>query len=59
MDVEYIRGYYGRGENCRRFRMLTLNSIIDQFVHPVGGEGIGNGVGKGMVNTACFQFSLY
>ena len=29
-----IHGYYDRGK---------LSSIIGQFVHPVGGEGIGRG----------------
>ena len=29
------------GKNCHKFRLLTLNSFIGQFVHPVGGEGMG------------------
>ena len=27
--------------NCRLFSLPTWNSFIDQFVHPVGGEGMG------------------
>ena len=29
------------GKNCHQFSLLTLNSFIGQFVHPVGGEGMG------------------
>ena len=35
MNMEYDRG------NCRQFRLLTWNSFIGQFVHIVGGEGMG------------------
>ena len=28
-------------KNCRQFRLLTWTSLIGQFVHPVGGEGMG------------------
>ena len=28
--------------NCRDFRLLLLTSLIGQFVHPVGGEGMGD-----------------
>ena len=30
-----------QGKNCRQFSLLTGNSFIGQFVHPVGGEGMG------------------
>ena len=29
------------GENCRQFSLLTWNSFIGQFVHPVRGKGMG------------------
>ena len=41
---KYLNGYYVDimpGENCRQFRLLTWTSIISQFVHPVGEEGMG------------------
>ena len=28
-------------KKCRPLRFLTWTSLIGQFVHPVGGEGIG------------------
>ena len=43
MDIEYIM----TGENCRRFRLLTLNSFIGQFVQPEGGRRWGKGVDGG------------
>ena len=27
------------GKNCRKFRLTTWTSLINQSVHPVGGEG--------------------
>ena len=30
-----------QGKNCRQFGLLTWISLIGQFVHPVGGEGMG------------------
>ena len=35
-----MRGFYGRGENCRQLSLLTWNSFIDQFILQVGGEGM-------------------
>ena len=29
-----------KGKICRQFRLLIWNSIIGQFVHPVGGGGV-------------------
>ena len=29
-----------KGKNCRQFSSLTWKSFIDQFVYPVGGEGV-------------------
>ena len=29
------------GDNCRQFRLITWTLFIGQFVHPLGGEGIG------------------
>ena len=28
------------GKNCRQFSLLTWNSFIGQFVHPVGGDEV-------------------
>ena len=27
------------GENCQKFMLLTCTLLIEQFVHPVGGDG--------------------
>ena len=40
MDVEYT-WILRQGENCLQFRLLTWTSSIGQFVHPVGGKGMG------------------
>ena len=42
MDLEYNYIYVDimTGENCRQFMLLFPMSIIGQFVHPVGGEGM-------------------
>ena len=36
--LQYKRGYY---EKFPQFRLLTLTSLISQFVHPLGWEGMG------------------
>ena len=36
-----IRGYYDREEIFLQYRLLTWTLFIDQFVHPVEGEGMG------------------
>ena len=47
MDVEYT-WIIRQGKNCRQLSLLTCNSLIGQFVHPVGGERRwGNGDGRG------------
>ena len=33
-----MRGFYGRGENCRQLSLLTWNSFIDQIILPGGRE---------------------
>ena len=38
MDVEYMIVDIMTGEHCHQFRLLTWNSFIGQFVHPVEGE---------------------
>ena len=38
MDVEYTWILW-QGKNCCQFSLLTCNSFIGQFVHPLGGEG--------------------
>ena len=40
MDAEYA-WILIQGENCRQSNLLTWNSFISQFVHPVGEEGMG------------------
>ena len=40
MDIKYT-WIYGQGKFCRQIRLLIWISFIDQFVHPVGGQGIG------------------
>ena len=44
MDIEYM-WILRLGENCHIFRLLTWNSFIGQFVHPVGGVGMGKAGG--------------
>ena len=39
-DIEYTWILW-QGENCRKFRLLTCNSFIGQFGHPVRGKGMG------------------
>ena len=39
------------GKNCRQLSLLTSNSLIGQFVHPVGGKrrwGKGDGRGESL-----------
>ena len=45
-------------DNCRQIRLLTWNSLIGQFVKPVGGKGDGvNGVdGEGIIILARCKF---
>ena len=40
MNIEYT-WILSQGKNCRHFRLLTLNLFIGQFVHQVGGDGMG------------------
>ena len=40
MDIEYTWILW-QGKNCRQFMLLTWNLFIGQFVHPVGGYGMG------------------
>ena len=40
IDIEYT-WILGQGKNCREFRLLTWNSFIGNFVHPVEGEWVG------------------
>ena len=40
MDIEYT-WILGQGKNCRQFSLITWNSFICQFVHPLGGKGMG------------------
>ena len=40
MDVEYT-WILRQGKNCRQFRLITWNSFIGQFVHPLGEYGVG------------------
>ena len=37
-----IQGYFDVG-NYHQFRLLTYESLIGQFIHPVRGKGIGLG----------------
>ena len=40
MEV-YVPRYYDKVNSCRKFWLLTWNSLIGQSVHPVGEEGMG------------------
>ena len=42
------------GENFRQF-----SSFMGQFVHPVGGEGLGKGGGRGNRYFSPLQVSFY
>ena len=46
-------------ENYRQFSLLTRNSFIDQFFHPVGGEGIWKRGWMGLSSFSLLQASLY
>ena len=37
--VEYA-WFIWQGKNCRQFRLLTWNFLIDQFIKPIGGDGM-------------------
>ena len=43
MDVEYT-WIYRHGKNCQQYWLLTCTSLISQFVHPVRGDGGGDGM---------------
>ena len=40
MDITYTYVDIMTGENCREFKLLKWTSLIGQFAHPVGGEGM-------------------
>ena len=57
--VEYA-WFIWQGKNCRQFRLLTWNFLIDQFIKPIGGDGIKIKVdGRGNRYFSPLRDSLY